>query len=126
MTCAITTSSSRRRSTCSSGSSTSTTRAALHEADVFPKTESGRLTTWVGVGGSPESVVRTARYGLRLMLAVIGGAPARFAPFIDLYHQAAGQLGTTAYPVGMHSPGFVADTDEQARELFYPGYKEVR
>jgi probable LLM family oxidoreductase len=103
-----------------------TTRAALRDADVYPKTESGRLTTWVGVGGSPESVVRTARYGLRLMLAVIGGAPARFAPFIDLYHRAAEQFGTVAYPVGMHSPGFVAATDEEARELFYPGYKEVR
>ena len=103
-----------------------TTRAALHDADVYPKTESGRLTTWVGVGGSPESVVRTARYGLRLMLAIIGGAPGRFAPFIDLYRQAAGQFGTTAYPVGMHSPGFIAETDKEAKELFYPGFKEMR
>jgi probable LLM family oxidoreductase len=103
-----------------------TTRPALHDADVFPKTESGRLTTWVGVGGSPQSVVRTARHGLRLMLAVIGGAPARFVPFIDLYRQAAAQFGTTAYPVGVHSPGFIAATDEEARELFYPGYKEIR
>jgi probable LLM family oxidoreductase len=103
-----------------------TTRAALHEADVYPKTESGRLTTWVGVGGSPESVVRTARHGMRLMLAIIGGAPARFAPFIDLYQRATQQFGTALYPVGMHSPGFVAETDEAAKELFYPGYKEVR
>ena len=103
-----------------------TTRAELHDADVFPKTESGRLTTWVGVGGSPESVVRTARYGLRLMLAIIGGAPARFAPYIELYQRAAEELGTTAYPAGMHSPGFIAETDEEAKELFYPGYKEVR
>ena len=103
-----------------------TTRAALHDADVFPKTESGRLTTWVGVGGSPESVVRTARYGLRLMLAIIGGTPDRFAPYIDLYRRAAEQFGTTAYPVGMHSPGFIAETDEEAKELFYPGYKVIR
>jgi probable LLM family oxidoreductase len=103
-----------------------TTRAALEAADVFPKTESGRLTTWVGVGGSPQSVVRTARYGFRLMLAIIGGAPDRFAPYVDLYRRAADELGTTAYPVGMHSPGFVADTDEEAKRLFYPGYKEVR
>jgi probable LLM family oxidoreductase len=103
-----------------------TTRAALHDADVFPKTESGRLTTWVGVGGSPQSVVRTAHHGLRLMLAIIGGAPARFAPYIELYQRATEQFGTTAYPVGMHSPGFVAETDEEAKELFYPGYKEIR
>ena len=103
-----------------------TTRPALAGADVFPKTESGRLTTWVGVGGSPQSVVRTARYGLPLMLAIIGGAPERFAPYVDLYRRAADQLGTVAHPVGMHSPGFVADTDEQAKELFYPRYKVIR
>jgi len=103
-----------------------TTRAALEDADVFPKTESGRLDTWVGVGGSPQSVVRTARYGLPLMLAIIGGSPTRFAPYVDLYRRAAEQLGTVAHPVGMHSPGFVADTDEEAKELFYPSYKVIR
>lgn len=103
-----------------------TKRAPLYQADVFPKTESGRLTTWVGVGGSPQSVVRTARYGFRLMLAIIGGAPERFAPYVELYRRATEQLGTTAYPVGMHSPGFVAATDDEARALFYPGYKEMR
>ncbi|MFG2301005.1 LLM class flavin-dependent oxidoreductase [Actinacidiphila glaucinigra] len=103
-----------------------TTRAPLQDADVFPKTDSGRLQTWVGVGGSPQSVVRTARYGFPLMLAIIGGAPTRFAPYIDLYRRAAEQFGTTAHPVGMHSPGFVADTDEEAREGFWPGYKVMR
>ncbi|MEU8243560.1 LLM class flavin-dependent oxidoreductase [Actinoplanes missouriensis] len=102
------------------------TRPALVDADVFPKTESGRLSTWVGVGGSPQSVVRTARHGLPLMLAIIGGQPERFAPYIDLYQRAAEQLGTVAHPVGMHSPGFVADTDEQAKEIFYPHYKVQR
>jgi alkanesulfonate monooxygenase SsuD/methylene tetrahydromethanopterin reductase-like flavin-dependent oxidoreductase (luciferase family) len=58
------------------------------------------------------------------MLAIIGGQAARFAPYVDLYRKATDQLGTTAYPVGMHSPGFVADTDDQAKELFYPAYKE--
>jgi probable LLM family oxidoreductase len=103
-----------------------TTRASLDGAEVFPKTESGRLTTWVGVGGSPQSVIRTAKYGFGLMLAIIGGQPARFAPYVDLYRQASEQFGTIALPVGMHSPGFVAETDEQARELFYPGYREIR
>ncbi|GAB2475781.1 LLM class flavin-dependent oxidoreductase [Promicromonospora xylanilytica] len=103
-----------------------TLRPSLENADVFPKTDSGRLTTWVGVGGSPQSVLRTATYGLRLMLAIIGGAPERFAPYVDLYRRAAAEVGTTAHPVGMHSPGFVADTDEEAMELFYPGYKVVR
>ncbi|MET7745404.1 LLM class flavin-dependent oxidoreductase [Streptomyces sp. NPDC005385] len=101
-------------------------RAPLDEAEVFPPTESGHLTTWVGVGGSPPSVVRTARYGLPLMLAVIGGSPARFAPYIDLYRRATAQFGTTAHPVGMHSPGFVADTDEEAREVYWPSYRTIR
>ncbi|NEA30604.1 LLM class flavin-dependent oxidoreductase [Streptomyces sp. SID13031] len=103
-----------------------TTRASLEDADVFPKTESGRLTTWVGVGGTPQSVVRTAFYGLPLMLAIIGGSPERFASYVDLYRRASEQFGTTAQPVGMHSPGFVADTDEEAKEVYWPRYKVMR
>ena len=103
-----------------------TMRASLENADVFPKTESGHLTTWVGVGGTPESVIRTARYGFPLMLAIIGGAPKRFAGYVDLYRRAAEQFGTTAHPVGMHSPGFIANTDEEARELHWPHYRVIR
>jgi probable LLM family oxidoreductase len=103
-----------------------TTRAPLQDADVFPKTDSGHLDTWVGVGGSPQSVVRTARYGLPLMIAIIGGAPDRFAPYIDLYRRAAEQFGTIAHPVGMHSPGFVADTDEEAADIVWPRYRVIR
>jgi probable LLM family oxidoreductase len=103
-----------------------TVRAALDNADVYPKTESGRLTTWVGVGGSPQSVVRTAYYGLPLMLAIIGGSAERFAPYVDLYKRAAQEFGTVAHPVGMHSPGFVAETDEQAKEIYYAPYKVMR
>jgi probable LLM family oxidoreductase len=103
-----------------------TLRAPLEDADVYPKTESGHLKTWVGVGGSPQSVVRTAYYGLPLMLAIIGGSPQRFAPFLDLYRRTTAEFGTTAHPVGMHSPGFIADTDEQAREVFWPPYRLLR
>jgi len=103
-----------------------TKRAALENADVFPKTESGHLDTWVGVGGSPQSVIRAAHYDLPLMLAIIGGPPRRFAPYVELYRRAAQEFGTTAHPIGMHSPGFVADTDEEAVEVFYPHYKLQR
>ncbi|GAA2824124.1 LLM class flavin-dependent oxidoreductase [Kribbella solani] len=103
-----------------------TVRPALDNADVHPKTESGRLATWVGVGGSPQSVVRTAYYGLPLMLAIIGGAPERFVPYVELYQRAAAQFGTVAHPVGMHSPGFVAETDELAKEIYYAPYKVMR
>ena len=101
-------------------------RGPLTDRRVFPTTASGSLPTWIGVGGSPESVVRAARYGLPLMLAIIGGDPTRFAPYIDLYRRALAQLGQPSLPIGVHSPGFVADTDEQAAEQLYPSYKLMR
>jgi probable LLM family oxidoreductase len=102
------------------------TRPPLVDQAVFPQTESAPLKTWIGVGGSPESVVRAARYDLPLMLAIIGGDPKRFAPYVDLYHRAFGELGRPARPIGVHSPGYVADTDEQAREELWPDYKRMR
>jgi probable LLM family oxidoreductase len=101
------------------------TRAALHNQDVVPHVESGPFPTWIGVGGSPQSVVRAAHYGFSLMLAIIGGSPARFAPFARLFHQALKSFGRDPLPVGVHSPGHVADTDEQAREEFWPRYLQV-
>jgi probable LLM family oxidoreductase len=103
-----------------------TTRAALTDQRVFPPIESGRLKTWIGVGGSPESVVRAAKYGMPLMLAIIGGDPNRFRPYVDLYLQALGQLGKQVQPVGVHSHGYVADTDAQARDELWPDYKAMR
>ena len=83
------------------------------------------LTAWVGVGGSPESVVRVVRHDLQLMLAIIGGDPLRFRPFVDLYHRAAAQMGRSLRPIGVHSPGFVAATDEAAREALWPHYQTM-
>jgi len=103
-----------------------TTREPLVRQRVFPTTESGRLSTWIGVGGSPESVVRAARYGLPLTLAIIGGDPRRFAPFVALYHRALEQLGKPRLPVGVHSPGHIADSDAQAREELWPNYADMR
>ena len=103
-----------------------TTRPPLSGQRVFPRTEHGALKTWIGVGGSPESVVRAARYSLPLMLAVIGGDPRRFAPYVDLYHRALGELGAERLPVGVHSPGHVSETDAQARAEFWPAYREMR
>ena len=88
-----------------------TTRRPLADQRVFPPIEKGRLRTWIGVGGSPELVVRAAHYDLPLMLAIIGGDPKRFRPFVDLYHRAFAQFGKPVQPVGIHSHGYVADTD---------------
>jgi probable LLM family oxidoreductase len=101
------------------------TRAALHNQDVVPHVESGTFPVWIGVGGSPQSVIRAAHYGFSLMLAIIGGSPARFAPFSELYRQALERFGRAPLPIGVHSPGHVAATDEQARDEFWPYYLEV-
>ena len=101
------------------------TRAPLTRQRVYPPLGPQGLTTWVGVGGSPESVVRVVRQDLQLMLAIIGGDPRRFVPYVDLYHRAVAQLGRTARPIGVHSPGFVAKTDEAAREGLWPHYREM-
>lgn len=102
-----------------------TTRAPLANQEVYPKSHSGAMRTWVGVGGSPESVVRAAGYGFPLMLAIIGGAPDRFAPYVDLYHRALDQLGKPTQPVGVHAPGHIARTDEQAIEELWPHYEAM-
>ena len=101
-------------------------RPPLTNQRVFPPLEKPPLKTWIGVGGSPESVVRAARYDLPLMLAIIGGEPRRFMPFTDLYKRAYAQLGRPVKPIGLHSHGYVADTDEQAREELWPHHKRMR
>jgi probable LLM family oxidoreductase len=102
------------------------TRTPLTNQRVYPPIETGTLKTWIGVGGSPESVVRAVRYDMPLMLAIIGGDPKRFRPYVDLYHRAFAQMGKPAREIGVHSPGYVADTDQQAREELYPDYKRMR
>jgi len=101
-------------------------RPLLKDQLVYPPVEHGRLRAWIGVGGSPESVVRAAHYDLPLMLAIIGGEAKRFAPYVELYHRALSQFGREARPIGVHSPGYVAETDEQAREELWPDYKIMR
>jgi probable LLM family oxidoreductase len=101
-------------------------RPPLKDQGIFPPVQTGSLKTWIGVGGSPESVIRAAKYHLPLMLAIIGGDPKRFMPYVDLYHRALDQLGKPVLPIGVHSPGYVADTDAQAREEFWPDYKKMR
>ena len=100
------------------------TRSALKDQPIFPPLGQP-MTVWVGVGGSPESVVRVVRQDLQLMLAIIGGDASRFAPYVDLYQRACDQLGKPVRPIGVHSPGFVAETDERAQEILWPHYAEM-
>jgi len=99
-------------------------RSPLANQFVSPPIPEGHIPTWVGVGGSPQSVVRAARFGLPLMLAIIGGRPDRFVPYVELYERALEQYGQPQLPIGLHTLGFVGETDDEALEIQWPYYKE--
>ncbi|CAG7617610.1 Alkanal monooxygenase alpha chain [Leucobacter soli] len=114
-------------------------RSPLAAQEVHPKTERpGGVAAWIGVGGSPHSVLRSVRAGIPMMLAIIGGAPARFLPFVELYRSAQAELasgsgsesgsgsGPAPMPLGVHSPGHVAATDAQARDELWQHFAAQR
>ena len=102
-----------------------TSRSPLTDQRVYPPLPEGHLPTWVGVGGSPQSVIRAARFGLPLMLAIIGGHPSRFARYVELYRRSLEEYGHPSLPVGMHSPGFVATTDDEAVKIQWPHWQKT-
>ncbi|MEV8611690.1 LLM class flavin-dependent oxidoreductase [Amycolatopsis sp. NPDC051373] len=102
-----------------------TVRAPLVDQTLHPRMRPGGIPTWIGVGGSPDSVVRAAKYGLPLMLAIIGGRPQRFAGHVELYHRALAQFGQPVLPVGQHSLGLIADTDSEAVETWWEYWHPV-
>jgi len=99
-------------------------RAALTGQAIYPRPLQDPLPIWVGVGGTPESFARAGMLGLPLMVAIIGGEPRRFRPLMDLYREAGRRAGHSAegLTVGLHSVGFLADTTEEAADIFFPGY----
>jgi probable LLM family oxidoreductase len=99
-----------------------TTRSELNNQQVYPKTESKNIRLRVGVGGSPDSVVRAARLEIPMALAIIGGDPARFAPFARLYRESLKNFGHQDLPLSIHSPGHIAETDDEAFEQQWPNY----
>jgi len=102
-------------------------RPAMNHQPVYPRALQEKLPVWLGVGGTPQSFVRAGSLGLPLMVAVIGGETERFRPLVDLYRQAGARAGFTPeqLKVGLHSPGYVAATDEAAVSDYYPGYAEL-
>ncbi|GGH01160.1 LLM class flavin-dependent oxidoreductase [Mucilaginibacter phyllosphaerae] len=102
-------------------------RAPLSNQPVYPRSLQKKLPVWLGVGGTPESFARAGALGLPLMVAIIGGETHRFRPLIDLYREAGKRAGFAPeeLKVGLHSPGYVAATDEQAVADYYPGYAEL-
>lgn len=102
-------------------------RPPLHNLPVYPRALQPKLPVWLGVGGTPESFARAGTLGLPLMVAVIGGETHRFRPLVDLYREAGRRAGFTPaqLQVGLHSPGYVGATREEAIADYYPGYAEL-
>ncbi|MGX9431550.1 MULTISPECIES: LLM class flavin-dependent oxidoreductase [Bradyrhizobium] len=102
-------------------------RPALRGEGVYPRPHQSRLPLWVGVGGTPQSFARAGARGLPLMVAIIGGSFERFRPLIDLYREAGAHAGRDpdTLKVGVHAMGFVGDTDEDARNAFFPGWAHL-
>jgi probable LLM family oxidoreductase len=101
-------------------------RSPLEAVRVYPPLSDKGLDVRIGVGGSPESVVRAVSYDMPMILAIIGGDPRRFLPFVDLYQRACAQSGRPAHPLGVHSPGHIARSDAAARDEAWEGYHTLR
>jgi probable LLM family oxidoreductase len=102
-----------------------TVRPALTNVRLHPRMQAAGIPTWIGVGGTPTSVLRAAQYGLPLMMAIIGGRPQRFAGNVELYERALDQLGHPRLPIGQHSLGLIAETDDEAVETWWRYWQPV-
>jgi probable LLM family oxidoreductase len=102
-------------------------RPAIDGRGVYPRPLQSPLPVWIAVGGTPQSVVRAAGRGLPMALAIIGGAPERFVPLVDLYREAARRAGhdPVALPVSINSHTYIAESSAQARDEFYGPYASV-
>jgi alkanesulfonate monooxygenase SsuD/methylene tetrahydromethanopterin reductase-like flavin-dependent oxidoreductase (luciferase family) len=99
-------------------------RPPIEDRGVYPRPIQDPLPIWVAVGGTPESAVRAGTLGLPMALAIIGGRPARFAPFADVFRRAAAAAGHDPAPeFSINSHGFIADDSQRAAEIAYPGFK---
>jgi len=94
---------------------------------VYPRPYQKKIPVWIGVGGTPESVVRAAEHGLPMALAIIGGLPARFAPYVHLYRKVYSSSGfdLSKVQLGINSHTYISETAQQARNEFYPPYSDV-
>ena len=102
-------------------------RAAIPDLPVYPRPQQDPLPVWIAVGGNPQSVVRAGTLGLPMALAIIGGAPERFRPMVDLYREAADRAGhdPADLPISINAHGFIADEAERAAELAFPAFADT-
>jgi probable LLM family oxidoreductase len=98
-------------------------RPSIDDRGVYPRAVQAPLPVWVGVGGTPASADRAGRLGLPMTLAIIGGMPARFRPFVDLHQDAAARAGHPRPRLAINSHGYVAETSQQAADEFFPPYE---
>ena len=102
-------------------------RASINNLGVYPRPLQDPLPVWIAVGGNPQSVVRAAGLGLPMALAIIGGDPARFAPLVELYREAGRRTGQDPAKLGVsiNSHAFIADTSQEAADVFFPPYADT-
>ncbi|MBL7833276.1 MAG: LLM class flavin-dependent oxidoreductase [Cyclobacteriaceae bacterium] len=102
-------------------------RAPINNLGVYPRPVQNPLPVWIAIGGTPESVQRAATLNLPMMLAIIGGTPDRFAPYVKYYRDVSKELGhdSSNLQVGINSHTYIADTSQQAADEFYPAYADV-
>jgi probable LLM family oxidoreductase len=102
-------------------------RAPLNDIGVYPRPVQNPLPVWIAVGGTPASVARAGALGLPLMIAIIGGAPARFAPLVELYREAArrAEADPAGLAVGINSHMYLAESAQRARDEFFPAYSQM-
>lgn len=102
-------------------------RAPINNLGIYPRPVQDPLPVWIAIGGTPESVQRAATLNLPMMLAIIGGTPDRFAPYVKYYRDVSKQLGhdVTKLHVGINSHTYIAETSQQAADEFYPAYADV-
>ena len=102
-------------------------RAALSGQGVYPRPVQDPLPVWIAVGGTPQSVVRAATLGVPMALAIIGGSPERFVPFVQLYRETAQRVGRdpSTLPISINSHGFIADTAAEAANEAFPPFAEM-
>ena len=98
-----------------------TLRAPIHDLGVYPRALNGELPIWLAVGGTPASAVRAAKLKLPLMLAIIGGMPSQFVPFINLYKKSALENGVKPedLQVGINNHMFVGEDGEKTADEFF-------
>jgi probable LLM family oxidoreductase len=102
-------------------------RASLQNLGVYPRPFQKKLPIWVAIGGTPSSVLRAAKLGLPLTIAIIGGTPEQFVPYTTYYRDEFIKAGhdSSTIQLCINSHAYIADDSQQAADEFFPPYAYV-